>query len=150
MSAGHPGRVQTPEQYLDGLDPDRREVLAAVQGVVQDAMPPGYEQSVEFGMLSWAVPLARFPDTYNGRPLGDVALAAQKRHFSLFLMGLYTSAERELAFRERWTADGRRLDMGKACLRFRRVDDLDLALVAEAVASTGVDEYLELYARARP
>ena len=150
MSAGHPGRVQTPEQYLDGLDPDRREVLAAVQGVVQDAMPPGYEQSVEFGMLSWAVPLARFPDTYNGRPLGDVALAAQKRHFSLSLMGLYASAERELAFRERWTADGRRLDMGKACLRFRRVDDLDLALVAEAVASTGVDEYLELYARARP
>ena len=120
-----------------------------VHDVVQEAMPVGYERTVEFGMLSWVVPLSRFPDTYNGRPLGYVSLAAQKRHGSLYLMGLYADVERELSFRERWTAGGRKLDMGKACLRFRRVEDLDLDLVAEAVASTDVESYLKLYAKAR-
>ena len=100
-------------------------------------------------MISWVVPLERFPDTYNGQPLGYVSLAAQKRHFSLYLMGLSSSVERELDFRERWTAGGRKLDMGKACLRFRRLEDLDLGLVAAAIASTSVEDYVELYARAR-
>lgn len=135
--------------YLDGLEPERRAVVERVHDVVRGALPAGYEETVASGMITWSVPLARFPDTYNGQPLGYVALAAQKRHFSLYLMGLYSSTERELAFRERWTATGRRLDMGKACLRFRRVEDLDLGLVAEAVASTGVEGYLELYTRAR-
>jgi hypothetical protein len=141
--------VQTPEEYLVALAPDRRAVLEPVHDVVQAAVPPGYERTVEFGMLSWVVPLSRFPHTYNGRPLAYVSLAAQKRHCSLYLMGLSTSTERELSFRQRWTTEGRTLDMGKACLRFRRVEDLDLDLIAEAVASTGVEEYLELYARAR-
>jgi hypothetical protein len=143
------GGVQTPEEYLAALEPDRRDVLEPVHDVVQAAVPPGYERTVDFGMISWVVPLSRFPDTYNGRPLGYVSLAAQKRHCSLYLMGLAASTERELSFRQRWTAQGRELDMGKACLRFRRVEDLDLDLVTEAVASAGVEDYLELYATAR-
>ena len=141
--------MPTPQEYLEALDPERRAVIEPVHDVVQAAMPAGYERTIEFGMLSWVVPLSRFPDTYNGRPLGYVSLAAQKRHCSLYLMGLYADVERELSFRERWTAGGRKLDMGKACLRFRRVEDLDLDLVAEAVASTDVESYLELYAKAR-
>lgn len=145
----HSGEVPTPQEYLEGLEPERRAVIVAVHDVVQAAMPAGYERTVEFGMLSWVVPLSRFPDTYNGRPLGYVSLAAQKRHCSLYLMGLYADVERELSFRERWTAGGRKLDMGKACLRFRTVEDLDLGLVAEAVAACGVESYLELYGKAR-
>lgn len=141
--------MQAPAEYLAALAPDRRAVLEPVHDVVQAAVPAGFERTVEFGMLSWVVPLSRFPDTYNGRPLAYVSLAAQKRHCSLYLMGLHTSTERELAFRQRWTAEGRTLDMGKACLRFRRLEDLDLGLVAEAVASPGVEEYLQLCARAR-
>ena len=135
-------RVTSPasiDDYLASLAPDRREVVEQVRALVQRAMPEGYEEVLAFGMISWVVPLTRYPDTYNGQPLGYVSLAAQKRHFSLYLMGLYSSVERELAFRERWTAHGRRLDMGKACLRFRSLEDLDLDLVAEAVASTGVE-----------
>jgi uncharacterized protein YdhG (YjbR/CyaY superfamily) len=139
----------TIDGYLASLEPDRREVVEQVRELVQRAVPEGYEEVLVFGMISWVVPLQRFPDTYNGQPLGYVSLAAQKRHFSLYLMGLYSSVEEELEFRERWTATGRRLDMGKACLRFRRLEDLDLDLVAEAIASTSVEDYLELYARAR-
>lgn len=144
--------VTTPpavQDLLDGLEPDRRAVVEQVRAVVAEAVPEGYAETVDFGMITWSVPLERFPDTYNGKPLAYVSLAAQKRHYSLYLMGLYSSVESETAFRERWTAGGRRLDMGKACLRFRRVEDLDLPLLAEVVASTGVDDYLALYARAR-
>ena len=138
----------TIDDYLASLD-DRRVVVEQVRELVQRAVPEGYEEVLAFGMISWVVPLERFPDTYNGQPLGYVSLAAQKRQFSLYLMGLYSSVENELDFRERWTASGRKLEMGKACLRFRRLEELDLDLVAEAVSSTGVEDYLELYVRAR-
>ena len=135
--------------YLDGLEPGRRAVVEQVRELVEAAVPDGYEQTVDFGMITWCVPLERFPDTYNGHPLGYVSLASQKRHLSLYLMGLYSSTEAELDFRDRWTATGRRLDMGKACLRFRTVEDLDVPLLQEAIAATGVEDYLALYTAAR-
>ncbi len=135
--------------YLDDLEPERRAVVDQVRALVDAAVPAGYEQAVDFGMITWVVPLERFPDTYNGHPLGYVSLASQKRHLSLYLMGLYSSTEAELDFRARWTAGGRRLDMGKACLRFRSVADLDVPLLQEAIASTPVGDYLALYAAAR-
>lgn len=137
------------DDYLAALEPDRRAVLSVVVDLVRRALPPGYEESVAHGMPTWSVPLARLPQTYNGEPLPYVAVAAQKRHSSVHLMGLYASAEQDLDFRRRWTASGRRLDMGKSCLRFRTLDDLDLDLLAEAIASTGVDDYVALYESAR-
>ncbi len=137
------------EEYLDRLPPERREVVAAVRDVVAAAMPQGYSEGVAFGMITWSIPLERYPTTYNGQPLGYVALAAQKRHYALYLMGLYADSDEAAQFRRRWQAGGRRLDMGKSCLRFRGVDDLDLDLVAEVVAGTSVPAYLERYERAR-
>src|SRR5919107_5809352 len=94
-------------------------------------MPAGYREGVAFGMITWCVPLERYPHTYNGQPLGYVALAAQKRHYALYLMGLYADSGEAAQFRSRWEAGGRRLDMGKSCLRFRGLDDLHLDLVWE-------------------
>jgi hypothetical protein len=139
----------TIEGYLSGLEPDRRAVVQTVRDVVSAAMPAGYNEAVAWGMITWSVPLERYPDTYNGQPLGYVALAAQKRHYSLYLMGLYSDSEQDREFRSRWLASGRSLDMGKSCLRFKRLDDLDLDLVAEVVASTPVDDFLATYERVR-
>ena len=100
-------------------------------------------------MITWSIPLERYPDTYNGQPLGYVALAAQKRHYVVYLMGLCSDFEEAASFRQRWEAGGRRLDMGKSCLRFRRLEDLDVDLLTEVVAGTSVPEYLERYERAR-
>jgi hypothetical protein len=136
-------------EYLDRLPPERREVMRAVRDVVAAAMPEGYAEGVAFGMITWSIPLERYPNTYNGQPLGYVALAAQKRHYALYLMGLYADSDEAAQFRRRWEAGGRRLDMGKSCLRFRGLDDLDLDLVAEVVAGTSVLAYLERYERAR-
>ena len=139
----------TVDDYLADLDPQRRETVRAVYDVVRKAMPAGYQEGVAWGMITWSVPLERYPETYNGKPLAYLSLAAQKRHYSLYLMGLYSDGEQEQDFRERWQATGRPLDMGKSCLRFKRVEDLDLDLVAEVVASTPVEDFLSTYERVR-
>lgn len=143
------GDATTAEDYLVDLPPARREIVARVRELVLDDLPPGYEETIAWGMVCWVVPLARYPNTYNGQPLGYVALAAQKRYHSLYLMGLYPDGEREREFRARWEAGGRRLDMGKSCLRFRSLDDLDLDLLAETIAATSVEDFLALYEQGR-
>ena len=137
------------KQYLDNLPPERREVISAVRDVVNGALPDGYVEGIAFGMIGWSVPLERFPDTYNGQPLNYVGLAAQKRHHSLYLNAVYTGSVQEVEFRRRWAATGRPLDMGKSCIRFKRLEDLDLDLVAEVVASTSVDEFVQQYEQVR-
>jgi hypothetical protein len=139
----------TVEEYLESLQPQRREVVSAVRDVINEALPPGYVEGIAFGMIGWSVPLERFPDTYNGQPLSYVALAAQKRYYSLYLNAVYTGSAEEDEFRRRWEATGRKLDMGKSCVRFKRLDDLDLDLVSEVVASTSTDAFIQQYKQTR-
>jgi hypothetical protein len=139
----------TVQEYLDNLEPDRREVVSAVREVINAAMPDGYEEGIAYGMIGWSVPLERYPDTYNGQPLGYVALAAQRRYYSLYLNALYAGSVDETEFRRRWDDSGRKLDMGKSCLRFRKLEDLNLELIAETVAGTPVDGYIARYEQAR-
>jgi hypothetical protein len=139
----------TVEEYLESLQPERREVVSAVRDVINEALPPGYVEGIAFGMIGWSVPLERFPDTYNGQPLSYVALAAQKRYYSLYLNAVYTGSAEEDEFRRRWEATGRKLDMGKSCVRFKRLDDLDLDLVSEVVASTSTDAFIQQYKQTR-
>ena len=139
----------TVEEYLSELEPERRATIEQVHEVVSSAMPAGYQEKIAHDMMTRSVPLDRFPDTYNGEPLAYAALASQKQYCSLYLMGLYSDPEREREFRDRWTADGRRLDMGKSCLRFKRLEDLDLELVREAISGMPVEEFLATYERVR-
>ena len=96
---------------------------------------------MQYGMISYVVPLERYPDTYNGLPLAVASLADQKRYMSLYLMGVYGDESAETWLRERWPAD-KKLDMGKSCLRFRRLDDLPLDLIGEVIARTSVDDFI--------
>jgi hypothetical protein len=141
--------ARTAAEYVASLPVQRRGEVATVLEVLRRAMPSGYTETMSFGMISWVVPLEVYPDTYNGEPLGYTSLAVQKRHNALYLMGLYADGDAERDFRERWTAGGRRLDMGRSCLRFRTAADLDLDLVAETVAGCGPDEFVARYERAR-
>jgi hypothetical protein len=141
--------AQTVEDYLAGLPDDRRQVIDAVVDLVRRSMPPGYVESVAFGMITWSVPLERYPKTYNKQPLAYLALAAQKSFCSLYLMSLYSGSDDERSFRDRWIAGGRRLDMGKSCLRFKSLDDLDLDLLGETIAATPVDAYIDRYEHTR-
>jgi hypothetical protein len=116
---------------------------------VASAMPAGYRLGVQWGMPGWVVPLETFPDTYNRQPLAYVSLGAQKNYTSLYLMALYSDSAEEQTFRRQWAAGGRKLDMGKSCVRFRSVADVDLPLVAKTVAAFPVDRFVSIYERVR-
>ena len=139
----------TVEEYLLELPPDRREGIQAVRQVVLDNLPPGYVETMNWGMITYEIPLERYPKTYNKQPLMYAALASQKRHMAVYLMCVYSQAESRTRFVERFKASGKKLDMGKSCVRFRRVEDLPLDLIAETVAGTSVEDYIEFYEASR-
>ncbi len=139
----------TVEEYLDELPADRRAALTTVRETILDRLPDGYEEAMEWGVISYQVPLATCPDTYNGKPLMYAALASQKNHMAVYLTGVYADAEMRAEFEERYRATGKRVDMGRSCVRFRNLDDLPLELVGEAVAALPVDDFVELVQSAR-
>jgi len=137
--------ASTVQEYLDGLPEDRRAVVSAVRDVVVRNLPDGYVESVGFGMLCYGIPLERYPDTYNKQPLGYVALAAQKNYYSLYLTSAYMDAGRTRSLADEFEKAGKKLDMGKSCVRFRKLDDLPLDVIARAVASTPPDQFIARY-----
>jgi uncharacterized protein DUF1801 len=139
----------TPGDYLAALPDDRRAALEAVRQVVLDHLPEGFEEVVQYGMISYVVPLDRYPDTYNGQPLAVASLANQKRHMALYLMGVYGEEGAAEWLRERWATTGKKLDLGKSCLRFRRLDDLALDVVGEAIGRTSLEDLIAAYERSR-
>ena len=126
--------AKTPEEYLSELEPTRRDAISAVRNVILDNLPEGYEEVMQYGMLSYVVPLSVFPDTYNGQPVMYIALASQKQYMSLYLTTVYADPSLSDWFKQRYLATGKKLNMGKSCVRFRKLEDLPLDLVAEVTA----------------
>lgn len=142
--------AKTVGEYLESLPEDRRAAISAVRDVILANLPEGYEESINWGMIAYEVPLEVYPDTYNGQPLGVAALASQKNHMAVHLTGIYMDeAERE-AFEEAYRATGKRFDVGKACVRFRRLEDLPLDLIGETVAKLPMDEFVSRVRSAAP
>ena len=130
--------ASTAEEYLSELPDDRREAMDVVRGVVLANLPDGFQEEMQFGMISYVVPLETFPKTYNGKPLTYVSLASQKNHMSLYLMSIYADEENARQFDAEFVAKGKKMDRGKACVRFKKVDDLPLDVIGHAVADTSV------------
>jgi hypothetical protein len=138
----------TAEEYLQELPPERREVVSAVRDVVLRNLSEGYRESMSFGMICWEIPLERYPVTYNKQPLGYAALAAQKNYYALYL-SVYQDPQQEAAFREEFAKSGKKLDMGKSCVRFRKVEDLPLDVVGRTIAATPPEELIRRYEASR-
>ena len=141
--------AKTVDQYLKELPPERREVISAVREVIRKNLPSGYEEAMSFGMISYQIPLERYPHTYNGQPLMYAALAAQKNYYSVYLLGLYQEDAPPGWFAEEFRKAGKKLDMGKSCVRFKRVEDLPLDTIGKAVRMVGVEEYVAMYEASR-
>lgn len=141
--------AQTVQEYLESLPEDRRHALESVRQVILEHLPEGYEEGMQYGMIGYYIPLSRYPKTYNGQALGYAALASQKNYMSLYLMNIYGDPQIEQWFREEFRRTGKRLDMGKSCVRFKRVDDLPLDLIGQAIALASVDEFIHCYERSR-
>ncbi len=134
----------TVDQYLAELPADRRAEIEKVRDAVNAALPAGYREGIGYGMIGWVVPLETYPNTYNGQPAVYAGLAAQKNYNSLYLNCVYASPERTERLKAAFAAAGKKLDMGKSCIRFKRADDLALDYIATEIASATPDEYIQM------
>ena len=142
-------KAPTPEAYLDELPPERAAFVSRLRDLVNANLPDGYVERMNWGMISWEVPAARYPDTYNGQPLVYAGLAAQKNYTALYLNCVHASEERTERLKAAWAAAGRKLDMGKSCLRFKRAEDVAEDVLAETIRSIPVDRYVAEYEASR-
>jgi uncharacterized protein YdhG (YjbR/CyaY superfamily) len=142
-------KAATPDAYLDELPPERRELVERLRAIVNANLPDGYVERMNWGMISWELPIERYPETYNGQPLGFAGLAAQKNHTALYLNCIQASPERTERLKTAWAAAGKKLDMGKSCLRFQRADQVAEDILAEAIASVPVDQFIADYEASR-
>jgi hypothetical protein len=142
-------KAATVAENLDGLTPERRDAIEQVRKVILDNLPKGYQESLTYGLLSYEVPLSRLPDTYNGQPLSYVALGSQKNYMSLYLMNIYGDPKAAKWFKSAYKAKGKKLDMGKSCVRFKKVEDLPLDVVAEVVGRTPMEDWIRIYRESR-
>lgn len=141
--------AETVAAYLDGLPAERRDTIEAVRASILRALPEGYEEVMNWGMITYQVPLARYPETYNGQPLMFAALASQKRHMAVYLSAIYSDDAARESFEEAYRATGKRYDVGKSCVRFRKLDDLPLDVIENAIGSVPVDDFVETYEAGR-
>lgn len=151
-------KASTVAEYLASLPPDRRAALEAVRKVILDNLDSDYEEGMAYGFIGYSVPHRVFPDGYHVDPkqgLPFAALASQKNYMAIYLMALYAGGDGSALvkwFQKAWADAGKKLDMGKACLRFKRLDDLALDVLGEAIRRVPARAYVEQYmkARARP
>ena len=139
----------TPKDYLASLPADRRKAISTLRALVRKNLPKGYREVMQWGMIGWVIPLSRYPDTYNGEPLCVAGLASQKNAMSLYLMTVYGNKDIETWFKTEYAKTGKKLDMGKSCLRFRTLEDLPLELIGRTIGRVSVDQYIATYERAR-
>jgi uncharacterized protein YdhG (YjbR/CyaY superfamily) len=132
------------EEYIASLPADRRQEVERVRQVVRRNLPAGHEEGIGFGMICYSVPLGAYRDTYNKQPLMYAALASQKNYLSLYLMPLYPDGTLDKRVRDAFAAAGKRLDMGKSCIRFKRADDLDLDVIGDVVAAVPMERWIEI------
>ena len=142
-------KAKTVTEYLDALPEDRRAVVSNLRSFVRKHLPKGYKERIGFGAITYAVPESKLRDTYNGQPLCYAAIAAQKNYYSLYLMSAYGDPKEAKRLADGFKKHGKKLDMGKSCLRFKSLDDLPLDVVGEVIASTPVDAYVQMYLDSR-
>jgi uncharacterized protein YdhG (YjbR/CyaY superfamily) len=143
-----PSKATTVDQYLAELPEDRREALKAVRAVILKSLDKDYSEGIQYGMIGYFVPHSVFPAGYHcdpKTPLPFASLGSQKGHMSLHLMGLYMDPKSAETFQAAWAKTGKKLDMGKACIRFKKLEDLSLEVIATAIAKMPARKYIETY-----
>jgi hypothetical protein len=137
----------TVKDYLAELPEDRRAAIEAVRKVIRKNLPNGYEEGMQYGMIGYYVPHKVYPPGYHcdpKQPLPFAGLASQKNHMAIYLMCIYGSPQSEKWFRDAWKKTGKKLDMGKSCIRFKKLDDVALDVLGEAIARYPASDYIAM------
>lgn len=140
-------KAATVREYLASLPSDRRAALEAVRKVILENLDKGFEEGMQYGMIGYYVPHRIYPPGYHcdpKQPLPFTALASQKNHMAVYLGAVY-GPEREKRFREQWAKTGKKLDMGRVCIRFKKLDDLALDVIGRSIKEVSARKFIEHY-----
>jgi hypothetical protein len=140
-------KAKTVAEYLEALPSDRREALAAVREVILKNLDRDFEEGMQYGMIGYYVPHRVYPAGYHcdpNQPLPFAGLASQKNYMSLYMMCIYGDSRQLVQFRRDWAKTGKRLDMGKSCIRFKKLDDLPLDVIGKAIARVKAKNYIAI------
>lgn len=141
--------AESVERYLEAQPEDRRAALLQVRDTILASLPEGYEEAMNWGMVTYQVPLDVCPNTYNGQPLMYAALASQKDYMAVYLSAIYADEGARTRFEKAYKRTGKRYDVGKSCVRFRALDDLPLDVLGEAIGSVPLDDFVASYQAGR-
>ena len=138
-------QAKTVDEYLKALPGDRRAAISAVRDVILANLPKGFDERMNYGMIGYVVPHSLYPAGYHcdpKLPLPLACLGSQKNHMAIHLMNVYGDTATEKCFRKAWQASGKKLDMGKACVRFKKLEDVPLDVIGQVIARTPVKNYI--------
>jgi len=141
--------ARTPQEYLDGLPADRRAVIERLRQTILDNLPPGFEETIGYGMLGYVVPKSIYPAGYKAKPsepLPLIGLASQKNHIAIYHMAIYMQPELLAWFTAEYARlNIGKLDIGKSCIRFKNMARIPYGLIGELCRKISVDDYIKLY-----
>lgn len=143
-----PSKATTVAAYLKDLPTERRTALEAVRTVILKNLPTGYVEGMQYGMIGYFVPHDLYPPGYHcnpKEPLPFAQIASQKNHMAVYLMCLYTDPEHGGRFQQAWAKTGKKLDMGKSCIRFRKVEDLALDVIGQTIRNVPMKQFIRFY-----
>ena len=143
-----PKSFATVAEYLKALPPERRAVIAATRKLVKRHLPKGYVERQNGGFISYEIPLADYPKTHNKQPLCYIGMAAQKHYYALYLVGCYMSEAQRERLEAAYKSSGRKIDMGKSCLRYSAYEELPEKALGEIIAGLPPAEFIGLYEQA--
>jgi len=141
-------KAKTVTQYLAELPAERRKAIEQVRTVIRKHLPKGYEEIMQYGMIGYAVPLKLYPPGYHCKkdePLPFLCLASQKNNMALHMFCLYLDEKDKAQFQKEYKASGKKLDMGKSCIRFKKTEDLALDVIGKAIARHPVKKHIAIY-----
>lgn len=143
-----PSKATTVKQYMDELPADRKKAIAAIRKAIKSNLDPKFKEGIQYGMIGYFAPHSVYPKGYHcdpKQPLPLASIASQKNHIGIYLFCLYSNEAEMARFVEAWKATGKKLDMGKSCIRVKTIDDVPLDVLGDAIGRISCDAFIEHY-----
>ena len=144
--------AKTPKEYIESLPEDRKKAISKVRSVIRKNLPKGYKETMQYGMISYVVPLKLYPAGYLNKkdvPLPYASLASQKNHMAVYIFSVYGDKKLYEWFIKEYKKTGKKLDMGKSCVRFKKLENLPVDMIGKVISKTGVKDLITMYESAR-
>ena len=140
---------QAITNYIDSLPEERKNAIESLRKIIKEYVPKGFEETFNYGMIGYVVPLSIYPKGYHcssETPLPFINVASQKSHIAIYHMGIYAQPELLNWFTNEYTKlSKKKLDMGKSCIRFKKVNEIPYDLIKDLVTKMSVTEWIHLY-----